>query len=75
MTKEQKMTQEQALGVLVQGVKIGQSKGAYTLEDAALLAQAIAVFMPKQENTQAIGCEKDVNELADESSGNEVTNK
>jgi hypothetical protein len=42
------LTQEQALGVLIQAVKIGQSKGAYTLEDAKTIAEAVSVFVPKQ---------------------------
>lgn len=46
---EQQLTQEQALGVLVQAAKVGQSKGAYSLEDAELIAKAIRVFTPKQE--------------------------
>jgi hypothetical protein len=49
---EQQLSQEQALGVLVQAAKVGQSKGAYTLEDAELIAKAIRVFTPKQEVKQ-----------------------
>lgn len=40
------LTQTQALEVLVQAARIGQSKGAYTLEDAKLIADAISVFVP-----------------------------
>jgi hypothetical protein len=46
---EQKMNQEQALGVLVQAAKVGQSKGAYSLEDAVVIAKAIAVFTPPEQ--------------------------
>jgi hypothetical protein len=35
---------QQALNVLVQAVKIAQSKGAYTLEDAEVIAKAVKVF-------------------------------
>ena len=40
------LSQDQALNVLIQAVRIGQSKGAYTLEDAKVIADAIAVFVP-----------------------------
>lgn len=43
------MTQEQALNILVQGVNIGQSKGAYSLQEASILSQAISVFQSKKE--------------------------
>ena len=43
------LTQEQALGVLIQGVRLAQKAGAFSLEDAELLAKAIKVFVPKQE--------------------------
>lgn len=46
---ENQLSQEQALGVLVQAAKVGQSKGAYSLEDAELIAKAIRVFTPKQQ--------------------------
>tara|TARA_R100001460_G_scaffold88060_2_gene129553 strand:- start:2788 stop:3063 length:276 start_codon:yes stop_codon:yes gene_type:complete len=37
---------QQALNVLIQAVRIAQGKGAYTLEDAELIARAIKVFVP-----------------------------
>ena len=37
---------QQALNVLIQAVRIAQGKGAYTLEDAELIAKAIKVFVP-----------------------------
>ena len=40
------LSQDQALSVLIQAVRIGQSKGAYTLEDAKVIAEAIAIFVP-----------------------------
>lgn len=46
---EQTLTQEQALSVLIQGVRLAQKAGAYTIEDAAVIANAIKVFLPKQE--------------------------
>lgn len=47
------LTPEQAISVLVQGVKLAQKAGAYSLEDAALLAQAIATLAPKQAEAPA----------------------
>lgn len=47
------LTKEQAVSVLVQAVKIAQSKGAFTLDDAALVAQAIRVIAPQADATQA----------------------
>jgi len=37
---------QQALNVLIQAVRIAQSKGAYTIEDAELISRAIKVFVP-----------------------------
>lgn len=39
------LTQEQALSVLVQGIRIAQKAGAYSIEDAEILAKAIKVFV------------------------------
>lgn len=42
--------QNKALNVLVEAARLAQARGAYTLEQAALVADAIAVFQPpKQE--------------------------
>lgn len=35
---------QQALSVLIQGVHFAQSKGVFTLKDAALLDKAVSVF-------------------------------
>ena len=60
MANENTLTQEQALNLLVQAVRVGQAKGAYSLEDAALLAQAIAVFTPPAEaKTEVTGTSTD----------------
>ena len=49
MSKEQKITSpDQAVGVLIQAVKIGQAKGAFSLEDASLIALAIKALVPEQ---------------------------
>jgi hypothetical protein len=40
----QKLTQAQAVNVLIQAARIAQSKGAFTLEDAELVSKAIKLF-------------------------------
>ena len=42
------LTPQQALNVLVQAVKLGQSKGAYSLEDAEVIAKAVKVFATQE---------------------------
>lgn len=42
------LTPQQALGLLIQGVHFAQSKGVYTLKDAALLDKAVSVFAVEQ---------------------------
>lgn len=51
MEKSQELTQGQAINVLIQAARIAQSKGAFTLEDAELVAKAIRIFVPT-ENAQ-----------------------
>lgn len=43
------MTQEQALGLLIQGITVAQAKGAFNLQEAKLLAEAIEIFTKKPE--------------------------
>ena len=43
------MTQNEALQVLIQAVQVAQQKGAFTLQDAKVLAEAVEVFQPKKE--------------------------
>lgn len=40
------ITKEQAISVLIQAAKIGQSKGAFSLEDASVIVQAIKTLAP-----------------------------
>jgi hypothetical protein len=42
------MTQDQALSVLIQAARVAQAKGAFTLEDAKIVAEAVTVFVPAQ---------------------------
>lgn len=46
----QELNQAQAVNVLIQAARIAQSKGAFTLEDAELVAQAIKVFIPEEKS-------------------------
>ncbi len=46
------LTQGQAVNVLIQAVRIAQGKGAYTLEDAELVARAVKVFVPAEAANQ-----------------------
>ena len=41
--------QQQALNVLVQAAQVAQKRGVYSLDEAGLIAQAIAVFAPPEE--------------------------
>jgi hypothetical protein len=49
----QTLSQDQALSVLIQAVRIAQSKGAYTLEDAKVIADAVAIFVPAKTEEDA----------------------
>jgi len=50
MENPQELTQGQAVNVLIQAARIAQSKGAFTLEDAELVAKAIRVFVPANQS-------------------------
>ena len=55
---EENFTHEQALTVLINAVRIGQEKGAYTLEEAEIISKAIKVFIsaaPVPEGPQPSG--------------------
>lgn len=59
----QELTQGQAVNVLIQGVRIAQAKGAFTLEDAELLSRAIKVFTPQE--VAVVNSEESQNDGAD----------
>jgi len=44
MEKQLEMNASRAISVLIQGVEIAQKQGAYTLDDAELLAKAVKFF-------------------------------
>jgi len=48
LNEVEQLTPEQAVGLLIQGIKIGQAKGKYLLEDAPVLLEAIAAFQIKE---------------------------
>lgn len=52
MENSQELTQGQAVNVLIQAVRIAQAKGAFTLEDAELVAKAIRVFVPTNQTPE-----------------------
>ena len=45
--------QNKALNALVEAARLAQARGAFTLEQAALVADAIAVFRPAEQAPQA----------------------
>ena len=45
------MTQEQGVQTLVQAVIVGQSKGAYTFDEAVIIKKAIDAFKPSAQVT------------------------
>jgi hypothetical protein len=53
MENPQELTQAQAVNVLIQAARIAQSKGAFTLEDAELVARAIRVFVPANQSQES----------------------
>lgn len=63
MENMQELTQGQAVNVLIQGVRIAQAKGAFTLEDAELLSRAIKVFTPQE--VAVVNSEESQNDGAD----------
>ena len=45
------MEQNQALKVLLQAATVAQNRGAYSLQEAGAIAQAVAVFTVKPSST------------------------
>jgi hypothetical protein len=52
------MNQEKAIQVLIQGCLVAQSKGAFTLDDAVVVKEAIEIFVPKKEESSEPSEEK-----------------
>lgn len=53
------MTKEQATNILLTAVQIAQSKGAFTLEEAGIIAQAVITLKPKEQPTQEVEPQKE----------------
>ena len=65
MSQTQQLTQDQALSVLIQAVRVAQSKGAFTLEDAKVIAEAVAIFAPPAPATEEATAEATEEKSAD----------
>ena len=50
--EQQIETANQALNMLVQGVELAQKRGAYSLEEAAMISQAIKVLTPPSTDSE-----------------------
>lgn len=48
-TSKELTVEQQALHILINACHLGQSKGAFTLEQAQIINQAITVFIPPTE--------------------------
>ena len=46
--QEQKITQTQAIGLLIQAADIAQARGAFKLEEAALITRSIHLLLPER---------------------------
>ena len=60
--KELIMDQQQAILVLVQAAQLAQSKGVFSLQEAGIVAQAVAVFAPPVEDQEAVSEEEEEEE-------------
>lgn len=65
------MKEQDALNILVQAVHIGQTKGAYNLQEAKLIAEAVEVFVKKPEQTNKV---EEVNNIKEEKTDEEKSN-
>lgn len=54
-TKNQELTPQQAINILVQAVQLGQKAGCYSLDDAAVIKTAVDVFVKPQEEAKDEG--------------------
>ena len=63
------MDQQQALTELVQAAQIAQSKGAYTLQEAAAVSAAVGAFTPPAEEVTVLSGDEEASEQG-ESDGN-----
>ena len=52
------MNQNDALSVLVQAVNLAQAKGAYSLQEAAMITQAVTAFTSTEQAATAATAEE-----------------
>jgi len=53
------MDQTQALNVLVQAAQVAQSKGAFSLQEAAMVAEATSTFMPAKDTSEPVAASEE----------------
>jgi hypothetical protein len=64
--QEQVQTVNQAVNLLVQAAQLAQKRGAYNLDEAALLSQAINVLTASSEDTSELNALEPSDESAEE---------
>tara|TARA_R110002110_G_scaffold390736_1_gene603869 strand:+ start:151 stop:342 length:192 start_codon:yes stop_codon:yes gene_type:complete len=62
------MEQQLALSVLVQAAQVAQSKGAFSLKEAGIVAQAVAAFAPPEVVQEEVSEEAEEEVSEDETS-------
>ena len=63
MTEQQEITVNQAVNLLIQAVNLAQNKGAYNLDEAALISPAVRTLTTPGDVTQPVqDTEAQVNE-------------
>ena len=62
MAENQVLNPQQAINILVQAVNLGQKAGVYSLDDAALIKQAVDIFVKKDDAKDAKEEEEEVKE-------------
>jgi hypothetical protein len=55
------MEQQLALSVLVQAAQVAQAKGAFSLKEAGIVAQAVAAFAPPEVVQEEVSEEDETN--------------
>ena len=71
VSPDQELTQDTALSILIQGVRVAQSKGVYNIEEAELLSKCVRRFIKPQEQTDELTTNDDT--ITDDDNTNTVT--
>ena len=66
---------QQALGALIQGIKLAQSRGAFTLDESSRLADAITMFCPSQAKDSKESDSKATGSKENDSKENDTENR